>query len=343
MLTKDRNILALCTTGYFNDRGCHVRILQVTEAFAKQDNITLCAYSSGRNINSQRIVRIKKIFKYETDYIGFNIRKIILDISLFILAYKIIKKERIDRALCFTHEAGILGFLLKRSAGIKYDLDYQGSLSKELLKYNYIFRLPLVKELSLLIERAVEHSAERVIYNTRFSFEESKKRRKELLEDSLSVFDSSISKAKQREGGVFNVLWMGIMTEVQGFAEFLNMAERLLNNNSLLKFTVIGFPLSDDVRNRFKKYKERMLFAGKVEMKMVPQFVSEADLCISTKTESTEGNSKLHIYKKYGREILAVRTKASEEILNGENLVDSLKEMERSITERIKNADSSSS
>ncbi|HAV91672.1 TPA: hypothetical protein DCW38_00600 [candidate division WOR-3 bacterium] len=343
MLTKDSNILALCTTGYFNDRGCHVRILQVTEALAKRNSITVCAYSTGRNINSQRIIRIKKIFKDETDYIGFNIRKIILDISLLILTYKIVENERIDRILCFTHEAGILGFLLKRTAGIEYDLDYQGSLSKELMKYNYIFRLPIVKELSLLIERAIEHSAERVIYNTKFSFEESKKKRKELFEDGLSVFDSNISKAEQGEGGLFNVLWIGVMTEVQGFAEFLNMAERLLNNNILLKITVIGFPLPDDVRKRFEKFGERMHFAGKIDMKMIPHYVSEADLCISTKVESTEGNSKLHIYKEYGRDILAIRTKASEEILRGENLVDSYKEMERTITERIKNADGSSS
>ncbi|MGE3063361.1 MAG: hypothetical protein AB7T10_06970 [bacterium] len=127
---ENKVILAICTTGYFNDRGCHIRILQVTRRFSKQNSLIIKCYSSGRDIKEQRIERIKKIFPNERDYIGFDLRKIILDLIMFIDSFKLLKIIKANKQLCFTHEAGIIGLLLKKTTGTGYWLDYHGSLHK---------------------------------------------------------------------------------------------------------------------------------------------------------------------------------------------------------------------
>jgi len=343
MSMTNKNILALCTTGYFNDRGCHIRILHVIRTLSKTNNIVINAYSTGRTIENQRIKRTRRLFANETDYIGFNLRKIILDIYLIFLAVKTFKEENIDKVLCFTHEAGILGLLMKMIFGVEYLLDYQGSLSKEIVNYNSAFRNKFVKSFIEFIEKVTERFSERVIYNTTYSYNESTIKNKMLLEDSSEVFTGiSVNKKEKKKNG-YNILWVGVATKIQGFEEFMKMSENILNSTKNVKIYIVSFPITEKIRKKFENHKERMIFVGKVNFEKLPQIVSDSDLCISTKKESSEGNSKLHLYKEYGKDILALRTRASREILPEKSLVNSYEDMEKEIIKRIKNANNGAS
>ena len=340
MLTENKNILALCTTAYFNDRGCHVRILQVLQHLSHSNNVIVNAYSTGRNIDGQRIERIKKIFPDEKDYIGFNPRKMILDFHLFMLAAKTIKNEKIDGVLCFTHEAGILGFFLKHMFKIKYWLDFQGSLSKEMMNYSPAFSIPFVTGFFKFVEDSIEKASEAVIFNTGFSYDASSVKNKILLKDSSDVFAVDSPRKETCNDNSYRILWVGIAADVQGFEEFMNISERILEKRDNVKIFIASFPVSAKTKKRFDRFKGRMNFLGRVDFDKLPEMVSDSDLCISTKKESSEGNSKLHLYKKYARDILALETRASLEIIEKRFIVKSYEEMEKEIIERINNADS---
>ncbi|MDD3803043.1 MAG: hypothetical protein PHW02_01485 [bacterium] len=334
---ENKSILALCTTGYFNDRGCHIRILQMFNELSKSNSVLLHCYSTGRNLDKQRIMRIRKYFRNERDYIGFDFRKIVLDFYLLGKSLKFIRSGNFDIVYCFTHEAGVLGLILNRLTGLPYWLDYQGSLAGELALQNKMFGLLFMKKIISKVEKLIEDNAEAIVYNTKHSYNRSAKTNKFLFEDDSSVFAESAQKSTSQES-FFTILWVGVMTPVQNIGKFIEVSRRILEDCSNVKIRIAGFPVNNEHLNLLAAYGERIKFEGKVRYEDLPAMIAGADLCVSTKSESSEGSSKLHLYKKYAKRILALRNESAEELLKNESLADSFDELEDKIKEIIRNA-----
>ncbi|MGE3063263.1 MAG: glycosyltransferase, partial [bacterium] len=257
-------------------------------------------------------------------------------------SFKLLKIIKANKQLCFTHEAGIIGLLLKKTTGTGYWLDYQGSLHKEMSKQHPIFSLFLPIRLFSFVEKKIEDEAEAVIYNSSESYANSAKTAKYLIEDDSSVYDGYTEPQMKREKNIFNILWVGVMTPVQNIDEFVLLSERLLSKYDNLRITIAGFPVKQKYRDRLKSFSERAVFTGKVDYEKLPAMVMSSDLCVSTKGESSEGNAKLHLFKRFATKIIALRTKSSQEILDSGSLADNLSELEIKIKEIIENANSAS-
>lgn len=330
-MIKNKNILALCTTAFFNDRGCHTRILKILKYMENGNNrIDLVCYSYGRNIEGYRIYRVGKLFKY-FDPVGFHFLKIIFDVQIFFKAFRMLREKDYDYILSFTHEAGILALILKFVYKKEYILDYQGSLYSELSTSNFIFKIPPFSFFIILIERLVEKYSYAIIYNTNFNFSKSRKNRRYFVDDEI-IFYEKDEEQQYNCSSPKRIVWVGVNTKVQNLSTFLKIAENIVEKKDAL-FYIITFPLNKKIKERFKRYKDKIIFIEKVPYEELPAYLKKADICVSTKLDSTEGSGKLHLYKKYCKNILSLDSKISREILDEKQIVRNLEDMEKKILE----------
>ncbi|MEO0237061.1 MAG: hypothetical protein ABIN35_02360 [candidate division WOR-3 bacterium] len=333
-MIKNKNILALCTTAFFNDRGCHTRILKILKFMEKEGNrIDILTYSYGRDLNSFKIFRIKRLFK-DFDPVGFHPLKILFDIQIFFKTLKMLQKKEYDYLLSFTHEAGIISLMIKLLYGKEYVLDYQGSLYSEMTISNPVFRFPPFSFIIRFVEEIVEKKSFGIIYNTNFNFKRSKKKSKFYINDDIFEENKKITHDVNKDK-MFKIVWLGINTKVQNLKGFLEIAENILKKKKNVVFYIISFPISKNMKNKYNLYHDRIIFLEKIPFESLPEYLKDADMCISTKLDSTEGSGKLHLYKRFCKNILSLDSKISREVLNEGEIVKNVEEMEERILERI--------
>ncbi|MEO0298567.1 MAG: hypothetical protein ABIN39_05380 [candidate division WOR-3 bacterium] len=334
-MIKNKNILALCTTAFFNDRGCHTRILKILKFMEKEGNrIDILTYSYGRDLNSFKIFRIKRFFK-DFDPVGFHPLKILFDIQIFFKTLKMLQKKEYDYLLSFTHEAGIISLMIKLLYGKEYVLDYQGSLYSEMTISNPVFRFPPFSFIIRFVEEIVEKKSFGIIYNTNFNFKRSKKKSKFYVNDDIFEENKKITHDVNKDK-MFKIVWLGINTKVQNLKGFLEIAENILKKKKNVVFYIISFPISKNTKNKYNVYRDRIIFLEKIPFESLPEYLKDADMCISTKLDSTEGSGKLHLYKRFCKNILSLDSKISREVLNEVEIVKNVEEMEERILERIR-------
>lgn len=322
------NAIALSTTGFFNDRGCHIRI----EHIMRRLNITrLMAYNAGRERSGINIMRINTPRFMNRDYIGFHFMKILLDICILRMLIAYIKKERPGHILAFTHEAGILAMIARAMTHTPFILDYQGSLSGEMKSYASFARLKPFRCFITIIEHMVEDKAIAVLYNTAFSYNASPRENKFLIRDHYNPPESR-SIATFREGNEKIILWLGPLTKRQGLSSLIYLLDNTIEHAHRLKFVIVGHSGKTDP---IKRQYPHALFTGKINFEYIPSVISDADICISTKEESREGSHKLYMYKQYCSDIVALRSKAACEMLSESEIADSIEDMLNMIMEKI--------
>ncbi|MEO0289188.1 MAG: hypothetical protein ABIN00_06090 [candidate division WOR-3 bacterium] len=334
-MIKNKHILALCTTAFFNDRGCHTRILKILKFMEKEGNtVDILTYSCGRDLNGFKIFRISRLFR-QFDPVGFHPLKILFDIQIFFKALKMLQNKRYDYILSFTHEAGMVSLMIKLLYGKEYILDYQGSLYSEMTTSNPVFRFPPFSFIIISLEKIVEKKSYGIIYNTNFNFKRSKKKNKLYVNDDIFEEDKKIMQDVNKNK-IFKIVWLGVNTKVQNLKSFLEIAENILKKKKNVVFYIISFPISKNMKNKYNEYEDRIIFLEKIPFESLPEYLKDADMCISTKLDSTEGSGKLHLYKRFCKNILSLDSKISREVLSESDIVKSVEEMEEKILERIR-------
>ncbi|MFO8062667.1 MAG: hypothetical protein R6U31_07050 [bacterium] len=319
------SILCIAATAFFNDRGCHVRIMNIA---GRLRNKNILCYAGGREMEGIASVRIPPLFG-SIDIIGFSWKKLILDLMLLLKGVRSVRKENYDKMLAFTHEAGLIAMILSAVTKREYILDYQGSMSQEMKLAGVLPGRPPFIYAVRFIENMIESKAKLIIYNTHFAYNNSVKDKKMLIDDSR--FNPPVGRSIRsfREGNETIVLWMGVFSDVQGMDALAEIIEQ--TRGSDVKFVVVGFPLTDNIREQLDR--GNVILTGRIPWQYVPGIVEDADICISTKNRSSEGSGKLHLFKQYCSSVIALRSRASEEILSPGEIADSTDE----IASRIKN------
>lgn len=322
------NAIGLSTTGFFNDRGCHIRIEHIMQRL----NITqLIAYNAGRERQGITTMRICTPGFMNRDYIGFHFMKTLLDIFILRMLIAYIRKERPSHILAFTHEAGILAMIARAMTHTPFILDYQGSLSGEMQSYASFAGFGPVRHFISSIEHMVEGKALAVLYNTAFSYNASLKKKKFLIRDRYKP-PKSRNIASFREGSEKIILWLGPLTRRQGVSKLAYLLENTRQAAHRLKFVIVGHVWKmDEMKGQYP----HALFTGKINFEYIPSVISDADICISTKEESQEGSHKLYMYKQYCSNIVALRSKAACEMLTEGQIADNVDEMLKMIMEKI--------
>ena len=332
MKKRRHNVLAISTTAFFNDRGCHIRIENVLRSLATiYKKITLIAYAYGKDRNSIDIIRAFPEKIDNNDYIGFNYKKLILDYLVYRKACAYMKRNHCDLLVSFTHEAAIIAMLLSWRFKIPFVLDYQGSLSDEIRQYGRIFSVKILNDLIKRIEIYLELRSIAIIYNTQFNYCNSNKQRRLIIEDRYYPANE-INITSFRENNEKIILWIGLLNNCQGKEILFNIIEEIAKKRNDIKFVIIGYPVNIKLMN--EKYKNAV-FTGKMNFEYLPSIIKDADLCISTKPDSSQGSHKLIMYKKYAKDILSIDSKASREILKECQIASNENELINAIMEKV--------
>lgn len=320
----------MSSTAFFNDRGCHIRIERVMSYLANAHALTLACYPYGREREGIRTIRPDTGFM-KKDIIGFSFEKIVYDLLLLAFIYRHVQRSKYDLLLAFTYEAGILAMILRALTGIPYILDYQGSLYEELTVQKPWMALRPLGAFIKYVERMVNRKAGCIIFNTQFSYNNSQTACRMLIDDEMyPQRQMQVASFRMKEEKI--VLWMGILNKAQGFDAMERVMTEILESDADVRFVIIGFPTTESVMNKFGIYNDRVIFTGRVPYESIPSLLRDADVCISTKSQSTEGSSKLHLYKRFCRHTLALKSNAASELLNEEQICRN----ERQLTERLK-------
>ncbi len=182
-----------------------------------------------------------------------------------------------------------------------------------------------------LIENMVNRKTVCIIYNTEFSYNNSKGNSRMLIDDDIYP-EGEMRIASFRMGNEKIVLWMGVLNKAQGFDSMERIRNDMLRSYDDIRFVIIGFPTSASMIKKFEAFKDRVIFTGRVPYESIPSLLIDADICISTKSQNTEGSSKLHLYRRFCRNTLALKSNAADELLSKEQICTD----EKQIIDRIR-------
>ena len=313
-------ILKICPTPFFSDRGCHVRIFEQTKALQKLGHeVSICTYSSGRNIpglDIQRTGDFRWRKKLET---GPDWRKYYLDILLFFKAFFFTLKKKPHIIHAHLHEGAVIAYPIAKFFRIPLVLDLQGSLTDEMIEHQFIkegtlpyrFNYWLEKRACLMADIILASSINLTTFlKKRFGLNT---RRVELMEEGIKMDEevaaafrlrkkSSLKKTLGIPEDTYVVLYLGLLYSYQGIDDFLEAGKRLLEKRKDIHFLIIGFPGEQQYEEKMKgeglsKY---FTFTGKVRYEDIMSFISLADTAISPKISRTESNSKLYHFMVQG-------------------------------------------
>ena len=150
-------LLAIAPTGFFADYGCHVRIMGQLRALQTLGyDIRLVTYPAGRDISSLPTTRLPLPLARSMP-VGSSRRKLLLDAFLAPTVLATALRFRPHLIHAYLHEGAFLGWFSARLLRLPLTLDYQGSLTAEMLDHRFLSpRSRLLPGLQRL-ERWIEH------------------------------------------------------------------------------------------------------------------------------------------------------------------------------------------
>ncbi len=113
------------------------------------------------------------------------------------------------------------------------------------------------------------------------------------------------------------VIFVGVLTEYQGIDLLLEAIPFVVQEFPHVKFLIIGYPNEEHYRQKACSFgvDEWTHFTGKVPYQEVPRYLSLADVAISPKISTTEGNLKLFTYMAMGLPTVVFDNPVNREIL----------------------------
>lgn len=113
------------------------------------------------------------------------------------------------------------------------------------------------------------------------------------------------------------VIFVGVLSEYQGIDLLLEAIPLVVREFPNVKFLIIGYPNEDAYRNKARRLgiNEWTHFTGKIPYGEVPRYLSLADVAVSPKISTTEGNLKLYTYMAMGLPTVVFDNPVNREIL----------------------------
>jgi len=113
------------------------------------------------------------------------------------------------------------------------------------------------------------------------------------------------------------VVYLGLLAEYQGITHLLRAAQALIQQGTEAHFLIMGFPGEDRYREVAARLglTEHVTFTGAVDYEKAPRYLALGDIAVSPKMSETEGNGKLLNYIAMGLPTVAFDTAVSREIL----------------------------
>ncbi|MCX6762563.1 MAG: glycosyltransferase family 4 protein [Candidatus Moranbacteria bacterium] len=299
-------ILAIAATPFFSDRGAHMRIYNEAKYLQKLGaKVRLCTYHIGENIPEIDAVRIKGPACYKKISPGFSWGKIWLDLKMFFLVRREIRKYNPDIIHAHLYEGLAIGYLARKAAFKKIPIvfDLQGNIGEEFKSYNRKnsgarkFFVWMAKIVINWADKTVVSSENVKIWTSDV----------QIIKDGidLDLFQNhpkvdpllaEIEKIKEWAGDSQLLVYIGGLSDNKGVGGLLETFSRLNLKNSNWKLLLGGFGEDEE---KYKKYiaendlEKSVYFAGKVRYFSLPRYLSLANAGIDPKSGSAESSGKL--------------------------------------------------
>lgn len=337
------SILMLASTSFFSDYGNHVRIWEEARALQRRGHrLVLATYHNGDDMPGMDIRRSWDVPWIKRAVVGSSRHKLYLDVGLGWRALRVALRERPDIIHAHTHEAAAIGLPLKRLLGAPLILDYQGSMTSEMLDHGFIGKKsPLYLPLTRL-ERFINGQADAVLPSTRNAAVllgrdgSVRPERLHAVPDGVDTerfrpYDGSPAWAAQRDElraqlgippGRRIVAYIGLLAPYQGTNVLIEAARLLVARRPDVHFLIMGHPDP----HSYRAYAESLGVGGHVTLpgriiyRDLHSYLALGDVAAAPKMSLTEGNGKIANYMAMGLPTVAFETPVAREILAGAGL-----------------------
>jgi glycosyltransferase involved in cell wall biosynthesis len=334
-LTEIYRILMVAPTSFFSDYGGHIRILEEARVLQKLGHqVTIVTYYLGRDLPDLEIIRTRPT-PWRPDYeVGSSLHKIAFDVFLGWTGLRTVLRRRFDIIHGHTHEGAFIGYFLSRLQRVPLVLDFQGSMTSEMVDHHFLdaegpwYRWVRLLELridrwpdiivtssqlgALLLERDFNCSARRVYP----------------LPDcvNLDLFQPGVltpeevtarRAALNIPAGRPVVVYLGLLADYQG-TPLLVQAARILKQRGVdVHFLIMGFPSVPHYREMASDLgvADRITFTGKVQYEQAPAHLALGDVAVAPKLSATEGCGKILNYMAMALPTVAFDTPVTREYL----------------------------
>lgn len=327
-------ILSLAPTSFFGDYGCHVRILEEARALeGAGHSVTLLTYYKGENVPGLNIIRTMPT-PWRPDYeVGSSRHKFAFDVLLGSRLLRVLSRNPFDVIHAHLHEGALIAGVLAKPWRIPVVLDFQGSMTDEMLQHRFIKAGTLSHRAFARVERIANRLPHAILTSTRNAVPALKQQLGdktiiEALPDGVntSVFRPDVLTAAQRADlrarwGIGPdepvVTFLGLLARHQGIQCLIEAAALLKGEGRRVRWLVMGYPGVDVWQQQAQDagVTPDMVFTGRVPYADAPAMLAMGDIAVAPKLSLTEGSGKILNYMALAMPTVAFDTPAQREIL----------------------------
>lgn len=332
-----RRILMIAPTSFFLDYGCHVRILEETQALLAQGvQVRVATYYLGRDWPGLDIVRSAPT-PWRADYeVGSSRHKIAFDALLSLRALQEALRWRPHLIHGHLHEGALIGWMLARLLRVPLVFDFQGSMTAEMLDHGFIQPDTVTHYWWKRLEERIDRMADLIVTSTVHSAELlnrvfQREQNVYPLPDSVNLEyfcpDCLLPAERARQRAALGipperqvVVYLGLLADYQGVPQMLEAAARLRSRDYPVTFLVMGFPGVDKYRRQAADLgltPADVVFTGKIPYEEAPAYLALGDIAIAPKLSATEGSGKILNYMAMALPVVAYDTPVSREYMGG--------------------------
>jgi glycosyltransferase involved in cell wall biosynthesis len=330
------HILSLAPTSFFNDYGCHVRILEEARALQTLGHtVTVVTYFKGKDVPGLEIIRTRPT-PWRSHYeVGSSRHKFAFDVLLGMRLLRVLSGRKFDVIHAHLHEGALIGSLLAKPWRTPVVFDYQGSLTDEMLQHRFIRANTPPHRFFEKLEQVINRLPNAIVTSTRSaadvlrsSLETHKSTLIEPLPDGvntqvvrpdvISPADRALLRATYGiAADEFVVAFLGLLAEHQGIRCLIEAAAYLKSRGRRVRWLVMGYPgvLQWRAAAANAGVADEVIFPGRVPYEDMPRMLALGDIAAAPKLSLSEGSGKILNYMAMALPTVAFDTPAQREIL----------------------------
>jgi glycosyltransferase involved in cell wall biosynthesis len=328
-------------TSFFGDYGCHVRILEEARVLQQMGHqVVICTYRMGQDVPGVTIRRTLPIPFRKHYEVGSSPHKIAFDFLLFWTVLFEALRRRPDVIHGHLHEGALLGLVVGWLLRIPAVLDFQGSMTSEMIDHHFLARTSLFYRPLYWLETRIDRLSPAIITSSQHATNLLVRQfgcRPERVHTMADCVDAErFRPAAESEwaalaarraslgipAGRRVVVYLGLLAEYQGTGTLLEAAARVVSQCDGVHFLIMGYPAVEVYRHKAQQLGlgDRATFTGKIPYEEAREFLALGDVAVAPKLSATEGSGKILNYMAMGLPTVAFDTPVSREYLGGQGI-----------------------